>query len=314
MYDVQGAYQLYVDLIQPEGVGALHLQFEQLRARLEREGLFDEARKRPLPRFPQRIGVVTSLSGAVIHDIINVITRRFPSVELVVAPSAVQGQEAADEICEAIEALNDYGRVDLIIVARGGGSLEELWPFNEEKVARAIFGSRIPVMTGVGHETDFTIADFVADYRAPTPSAAAELAVPNRYEYRMRVDALVHSLRQSAQSRLQTQRGALEQLFGLMQRVSPQKLVDEDRQRVDDLGKQAATQVRYILNLKQEKLRSCVLQLDALNPLSILARGYSICLDEETGEVVRSVTQVAENNTLRIRVHDGDFRGRVIAP
>lgn len=314
LYEAQGVYQLYVDLVQPEGVGVLHLQFEQLRARLEREGLFDEARKRPFPRFPKRIGVVTSLSGAVIHDIINVISRRFPSIELIVAPCAVQGQEAVGEICAAIEALNEFGEVDLIIVARGGGSIEELWPFNEERVARAIYGSQIPIITGIGHETDFTIADFVADCRAPTPSAAAELAVPSQREYRMRVDALVHSLRQTMERRLQSQRGILERWLGLMQRVSPQRLIDENRQRLDDLARQATTQVRYALDLKREKLRSCARQLEALNPLSILARGYSVCLHEETGQVVKSVGQVAENDDLQIRVYDGNFRGKVIAP
>lgn len=324
VYEVQGTYQLYVDLIQPEGVGVLHLQYEELRARLEREGLFDEARKRPLPRFPQRIGVVTSLTGAVIHDIINVISRRFPSVELVISPGAVQGQEAADDVCQAIQALNSIGAIgavgwpgepeaiDIIIVARGGGSLEELWPFNEEKVARAIFGSRVPVITGIGHETDFTIADLVADCRAPTPSAAAELVVPSQQEYLSQVQSLARSMRQAMQSELQVRRGTLDQSIALMQRLSPQRLVEANRQHLDDLARQVATQARHALDLKQAELNSSMRQLDALNPVSILARGYSICIHEETGQVVKSTTQVTVDDTLQIRVHDGNLRGKVL--
>jgi exodeoxyribonuclease VII large subunit len=239
-------------------------------------------------------------------------------VELIVAPSAVQGPEAADEICQAILGLNSInwpgepGAIDVIIVARGGGSLEELWPFNEERVARAIFGSRIPVITGVGHETDFTIADFVADCRAPTPSAAAELVVPSQQEYQSQVQSLVRSLRQAIQGELLMRRGALDQSLLLMQRASPQQRVEERRQHLDDLARQVAIHSRHILNLKQAALDSNARQLDALSPFSILARGYSVCIQERTGQVVKSATQVSAEDVLQIRVHDGNLKSKVL--
>src|SRR5690606_32865740 len=182
VYERDGQYQLYVQVMEPRGVGALHVAFEQLKARLEAEGLFDPARKRPLPRLPRRVGIVTSPTGAALRDIIRVARRRFPNITLVVAPVLVQGDEAPPQVIRAIELLNQHGRVDVIIVGRGGGSLEDLWAFNDEGVARAIAASAVPVVSAVGHETDFTIADFVADVRAPTPSAAAELVVPSRAE------------------------------------------------------------------------------------------------------------------------------------
>lgn len=314
VYEPQGVYQLYVDLIQPEGVGLLQLQFERLRAQLEREGFFDPARKRPLPRFPQRIGVVTSLGGAVVHDIINVISRRFPATELVIAPCAVQGPDAAQEICDALQALNCSDLVDVIILARGGGSTEELWPFNEEIVARAIFGSRVPVIAGIGHETDFTIADLVADCRAPTPSAAAELAVPHQQECRLRIDAARRSLQRLASGFVESNRSRVARLVELMERASPSKLIDERRQRLDDLVRQAALRARHTLDLREERLQSAGRQLASLNPVSILRRGYSVCVHEATGQVVKSVQQVAENDYLKIRVFDGTLRGKVVEP
>ncbi len=313
IYDVQGVYQLYADLIRPEGVGLLHLQFEELRARLEREGLFHEARKRPLPRFPRRIGVVTSPTGAVLHDIITVITRRFPFIDLVLAPSLVQGDGAADEICQAIEALNEFAEVDLIILARGGGSIEELWPFNEEKVARAIYGSRVPVITGIGHETDFTIADWVADCRAPTPSVAAELAVPNQHECQMQLDALRNRLLQTAQARVDARRSECRHLVEGLARTSPIALLQRQKQRVDDLSRWMDVQVRHYLDLEREKLRSLAAQLESLSPHKTLARGYSVCRRAADGKVVSSVSQVADGDELVIRVYDGEFQGEVIS-
>src|SRR5919201_1753792 len=190
IYEQRGEYQMYVTVVHPAGAGLLNLRFEELRARLEREGLFDPARKRPLPRFPRRVGVVTSPSGAGFHDVVNVLSRRFPAVEIVLAPTPVQGEEAAPLIAFGLEALNQFAEPDAILVVRGGGSLEDLWAFNEEIVARAIYGSRAPVISGVGHETDLTIADLAADLRAPTPSAAAELVVPDWRECVARGQAL----------------------------------------------------------------------------------------------------------------------------
>ncbi|MCK4965058.1 MAG: exodeoxyribonuclease VII large subunit, partial [Dehalococcoidia bacterium] len=194
IYEVSGALQFYVDVVQPEGVGVLQLEFERLKAKLADEGLFEPARKRALPSFPRRIGVITSPDSAALHDIINIISRRYPLVELVLAPTQVQGNAAAPGIVQAFDAINRTEEIDLVILARGGGSLEELWAFNEEKVARAIYASRAPVISGIGHDTDFTIADFVADKRAPTPSAAAELAVPQRAELEARLQSLSRTL------------------------------------------------------------------------------------------------------------------------
>ena len=310
IYEPQGTYQLYADLIQPEGVGLLYLQFEELRARLEREGLFDAARKRPLPRFPRRIGVVTSPKGAVFRDIVNVIGRRFPLAELVLAPTLVQGEGAAESICQALQAIDEFGDVDLVILARGGGSLEDLWPFNEERVARAIFASRVPVISGVGHETDFTIADWVADLRAPTPSAAAELAVPDWRECLADVEAQRGRLVQAAQSILAERRREVAEASAALAGLSPARTLERYRQAVDDLLAAGARSVRHRLALERERLRSRRLQLQALSPADVLARGYSLCTHLGTGRVIKRVGEVAAGDLFAVRVADGEFRGK----
>ena len=311
LYEPQGSLQFYVDLVQPEGVGMLRLRFEALRAALEREGLFDPARKRPLPRYPQRLGVVTSPTGAALRDIIQVVSRRFPSVELVLAPASVQGEQAVDEICEALVALNEADCVDLIILARGGGSLEDLWPFNEERVARAIYASRIPVICGVGHETDVTIADLVADLRAPTPSAAAEMAVPDIRECRDQVWALCSRLRAAAQAELSARRTRLTHTATSLRQASPLAYIEERRQRVDDLARAAAVHARHWQELRRERVRGLGQKLEALDPRSVLGRGYSLVWLLEGRRLVRRVQQVTAGDAIQIEVCDGPFRARV---
>lgn len=305
VYEVSGQVQLYLDLVQPQGVGALYLKFEHLRRQLEAEGLFDPARKRKLPRFPRRIGVVTSPTGAAVRDIIQVIGRRFPAVELVIAPTLVQGEGAAAGIVAALETLGRDGDVDVIIVARGGGSIEDLWPFNEESVARAIFASRAPVVTGIGHETDVTIADLVADLRAPTPSAAAAAAVPDRLEYLGLVTAAQRRGAAAVFGRLEGLRLRLQARKEALHRLVPPPPLRRRRQQVDDLAARASTRVNHALDLWRERLRSRELQLSALDPGAVLGRGFSLCWHVSTGRVVRSVGQVAMGDGVQVQVADG---------
>lgn len=288
IYEVSGALQFYVDVVQPEGMGMLHLEFERLKAKLAEEGLFEPARKRALPPFPQRIGVVTSPDSAVLHDIINIISRRYPLVELVLAPTPVQGDGAATGIVQAFNTINDTEGIDLVILARGGGSLEELWAFNEERVARAIYASRVPVISGVGHDTDFTIADFVADKRAPTPSAAAELAVPHRAELEARL-----------QSHSRALVAALSREFA------------QYRQRIDELTRVASMHLGNLLTISQEKLRGRELKLGSLSPLATLERGYALVQHSATCEVISRIDQVHRGDAIDVKVSDGQFKSRV---
>ncbi|HID64792.1 MAG TPA: exodeoxyribonuclease VII large subunit [Anaerolineae bacterium] len=311
VYEAGGRYQLYVDDIQPAGAGLLYLQFEALKERLAAEGLFDAERKRTLPPFPRRLGVVTSPTAAALRDIVNVLKRRYPLVEVVLSPTLVQGDEAPSRIVAAIEALNQHADVDAIIVARGGGSLEELWAFNDERVARAIYASRVPVVTGVGHETDFTIADFVADVRAPTPSAAAELVVPDRQELRGAVESWRRRLAQLMEGRIEGERRALQYREQALRRFSPQAQIDSYRQRIDDLMHAALAGLKHRLALARERLRTLDSQLQTLSPLATLERGYAIARHLGTGKVVKSVAQVVAGDRLEVRVSDGQFESTV---
>jgi exodeoxyribonuclease VII large subunit len=288
IYEVSGALQFYVDVVQPEGVGLLQLEFERLKAKLADEGLFEPARKRALPSFPRRIGVITSPDSAALHDIINIISRRYPLVELVLAPTQVQGNAAAPGIVQAFDAINRTEEIDLVILARGGGSLEELWAFNEEKVARAIYASRAPVVSGIGHDTDFTIADFVADKRAPTPSAAAELAVPQRAELEARLQSLSRTLV-----------AALSREFG------------QYRQRIDELTRVTSIHLSNFTNISREKLRGQELKLGSLSPLATLGRGYALVQHSATGEVICHIDQVHRGDAIQVKVSDGQFGSRV---
>jgi exodeoxyribonuclease VII large subunit len=311
LYEQRGEYQLYVNVVHPAGAGLLNLRFEELRARLEREGLFDPERKRPLPTFPRRIGLVTSPVGAVLHDILNVVSRRFPGVEIVLASTPVQGEEAAPLIAFAIEALNEVAEPDVILVARGGGSLEDLWPFNEEVVARAIFGSTAPVVSGVGHETDVTIADLVADLRAPTPSAAAELIVPDRREWVDRSQGLYARLLDAARARLAARRYDLDELETRLRRHSPRTRIAERRLATDLLAERALTRLRHRLALRRAHLAGRDAQLRALDPLAVLARGYSIIRNRTTGALVRRPDDVFPGAPIEVRVAGGQFAATV---
>ncbi len=312
MYEARGDVQLYVDEIKLAGAGALWQEFERLRARLDAEGLFAAEHKRALPQFPRTIGVATSREGAVFHDICNVLSRRYPLVEILLAPTLVQGETAAPMIVGAIQTINQFD-IDVLIVARGGGSIEDLWAFNEEIVARAIYDSHVPVISAVGHETDFTIADFVADVRAPTPSAAAELAVPDARELRAGVRFDQQQLARLTRDRIDAARVELSRQMYALQRNSPQARVENDRQRVDDLARRVAARAMQLLELKRGGLNGAARQLAALNPDATLARGYAIVREKKTGRVVKRTAKVRGKKDIQVRVSDGEFEARTNA-
>jgi exodeoxyribonuclease VII large subunit len=307
VYPPRGSYQLLVDELHPAGWGDLHARFEQLRERLKEEGYLDAERKQPLPDFPRVLGIVTSPQAAALRDVLNVLSRRYPLVQVLLAPTLVQGDQAPPQIVAALQALDARDDVDLILLVRGGGSLEELWAFNDEGVARAIAACRHPVVSGVGHETDFTIADFVADLRAPTPSAAAELAVPDQADLRQRLGGWVDQLAGSMERRLSQMRQALELQQRTMRRLSPQARVDTLRQQVDDLTRRASRALAHRLDLHHSGLAGLQSRLVALSPQATLERGYAIVRRTETGELVHSVAQVGCGDALSIRVQDGEF-------
>ena len=307
VYPARGSYQLYVDQMRPAGRGDLHARFEALRDQLRAEGLFEPSLKRPCPPFPRVVGIVTSLQAAALRDVLHVLRRRYPLAQVLLAPTLVQGDQAPAQMVAALEALNARDDVDLILLVRGGGSLEELWAFNDEALARAIAASRHPVVTGVGHETDFTIADFVADLRAPTPSAAAEMVVPDRAELEQHVARRVEQLQASLEQRLDQAARALAQQQRSLQRVSPQGRIDTHRQRVDDVMRQTNRALAHRLALHRSALEGTQARLLALSPLATLERGYAIVRREKTGAVVHSVAQVQADDDLAIQVHDGEF-------
>lgn len=310
VYEARGRYQLYVDEIQPAGRGILHLEFEALKKKLAAEGLFDEARKRPLPAHPRRIGVVTSPQAAALRDICHVLARRYALPEVILAPALVQGDEAPAQIVAALQAVN-LAEVDVVILARGGGSLEELWAFNDERVARAIAASQTPVVCGVGHETDYTIADFAADVRAPTPSAAAELVVPDGVELRQALRGLQMRLVASIGQQLSKKGHSVEQQRQTLARYSPVRIIDEYRQRVDGLAQAGQRATVHRLALARERLNSRVTQLRALDPKATLARGYAIVSRLDTRRPVTSVQHVQPGDALSVQVKDGAFESVV---
>ena len=302
-YERGGTTDFVIDIAMPQGMGELALELERLKLRLEQEGLFQESRKRALPRFPSVVGVVTSPSGSVWHDIQNVILRRYPLAELVLAPTVVQGPAAVPSIIDALERLNTDGRAEVVIVARGGGSLEDLWPFNEEAVARAVYKSRIPVVSAIGHETDYTIIDYVADLRAPTPSAAAELVVPDGGALRRQVADLAARSAQGAFLALRTNRRQVERLADRLESGLPD--CDSWRRRVDDLARVAATAMVNHLALARSRVHSLHVQLEALNPAATLNRGFSMVERADPSQVVTSKSQVSPSDSLSITVSDG---------
>ncbi|MCE2464871.1 MAG: exodeoxyribonuclease VII large subunit [Dehalococcoidia bacterium] len=304
-YEARGDVQLVADLVMPEGTGPLHLQLEKLKMQLEEEGLFELSRKRSLPPLPRTIGVVTSPTGAVFHDICNIIGRRFPLVEILLAPATVQGESAAPAIVAAIKALNEQSSADIIILARGGGSLEELWPFNEEQVARGIYGSRIPVVSAVGHETDFTIADYVADLRASTPSAAAEMVVPDRRAIIREVFGREEEMERAFKDLVSHYRGSVESLAVQALQRTPD--FPTWRRRVDDLARAAATPLWEHLTSLKYQVTGFGDQLKALNPNAILERGYAVVETQPEGRIVRSSEQVRPGQQLKLRVAEGSI-------
>jgi exodeoxyribonuclease VII large subunit len=352
VYERDGQYQFYVVQMQPDGIGSLYVAFEQLKRKLEEEGLFDAARKKPIPRFPRAVGVITSPTGAAIQDILTTLRRRFPHVPVLLCPVHVQGKLAAPSIVRAISLMQQHGGVDVLIVGRGGGSLEELWAFNEEIVARAIAACRIPVISAVGHETDFTIADFVADLRAPTPTAAAELAVPHHLELRQhvwqlgqrleqalrwhvasrrerlerlrrspylahperqlmqpaeRLDRLRERLGAALESRVGRQREALLKLERNLHAHHPRQQVILAARRHDSASRALVQAARNTLDRKRMLFASAVRQLDALSPLKVMQRGYSLVYDERMETVIKSISQVQPGDLVRVRLKDGQL-------
>ncbi len=314
VYEQGGTYQLYVDHLEGAGVGRLWLEFERLKARLEAEGLFEESRKRPIPARPGRLGIVTSPTAAALRDILRTLARRYPLVDLLLAPTAVQGADAPPGIVAALDLLNRWSverePLDAIILARGGGSLEELWAFNDERVARAIAASAVPVITGVGHETDFTIADFVADLRAPTPTGAATLASPDGRELSATVAGLLGQAERQLWGRLEVEQTRVANLTARLRRVSPAARLATDRQRVDDLTRRAGLALAGRLRHERERVRGQGLRLAALDPRGVLARGYAIVTAAD-GAVVYSVAQAIPGAAIAVRVADGAFGARV---
>lgn len=333
VYPPRGNYQILITRLEPAGVGALQLAFEQLKKKLEAEGLFNPARKRPLPRFPRTVGLVTAPSGAAVRDMLNVLNRRFSGLHILLMPVKVQGAGSAEEIAKAIRDFNRFfPEVDVLIAGRGGGSIEDLWAFNEEVVARAIFESRIPIISAVGHEVDFTIADFVADLRAPTPSAAAELVIGNKLELlqhldhlvrrlaqishkletaEMRVDDLFQRMQRSLEQKISLIQITLERLSNRLGRISPIARLDDYRHRMKLANEKLRSSQGRLLERQRFRLESLAQKLQLLNPTAIMERGYSIVRVEKTGRVVRKVSDVKMGDKLLIQVWKGKITAKV---
>ena len=310
VYEVGGLYQLYVDQLQPAGRGDLAVAFERLKDKLAAEGLFDAERKQPIPPFPRKIGIVTSADAAALRDILNVLQRRNPLVSVLVAPTLVQGEGAPPQIVRALRRLDGRDDIDLILIARGGGSIEDLWAFNDERVARTIYAARHPIISGVGHETDFTITDFVADLRAPTPSAAAELAVPDLSGVRPALAGMGAQLAAALSDTLAVRRQTMRARAQLLLLLSPRRLLDSDRQQVDALAGRLAAGLGRGLDRRRGRLAVAAAELSAVSPVATLARGFAIVRDAE-GRLIRSVSQTRPGTAITIQLGDGSFGAQV---
>ena len=310
VFERDGVYQIYCKSMMEDGMGDLHEKFEQLKAKLEGEGLFDEKHKKSIPIFPKVIGVLTSQTGAVIRDIINVSSRRNPNVYIRLLPVPVQGPGASEQIAEKIKIMNEKKLADVIIVGRGGGSLEDLWPFNEEIVARAIYNSEIPIISAVGHETDFTIADFVADLRAPTPSAAAELAVPDIFELKQKIQNYQNRYRIALKKKLEVMKLRLEKVMKSRAFTDPKRKIIDDSILLDNLVKRLEKTIKDLQNSKTNKYKELIAKLDTLSPLKTLIRGYS--LTEKDGQIVKSVKQINKGDLISIRFTDGKKEAEIL--
>ncbi|MCL2487949.1 MAG: exodeoxyribonuclease VII large subunit [Oscillospiraceae bacterium] len=311
LYERDGAFQLYIEEMQPDGVGSLQLAYEQLKNRLAAEGLFDEKSKKTLPRFPARIGVITSPTGAAVRDIISVLKRRYPLAVVVLAPVQVQGEAAALQLIAALERLNQLRAADAIIIGRGGGSLEDLWAFNDERLARAVKASVIPVISAVGHETDFTICDFAADLRAPTPSAAAELAVPDRSQLSIRIREIQQSTAKALHNRVTREHTRLSALRSRRCLSAPTFFVDEQRMKLDFLTRLLTANAQTVTNQSDRRLAAVTAKLDALSPLKVLARGYAIA--KKDGQAVLSAGALTAGDRISLCFADGGAECDVIS-
>ena len=307
IYEVGGQYQLYADVLRPVGEGALYAEFLRLKSMLEAEGLFDSSRKREIPQLPRRIGIVTSSTGAALRDMLNTLRRRLPIADVVLAPSPVQGADAPPALVAALQNLNRI-QPDVILVARGGGSIEDLWAFNDERVVRAVAASDAPVISGVGHETDFTLTDFASDLRAPTPTAAAELATPvTLYDLASAMSDLGQRVEMALANLIQNNRVALASVESRLKFYSPARRLQSERQRADEWSRRLVAASAHRLALEAEKVAGLGKRLVALSPFEVLARGYAVVTRSADGSLIRSVGQVKENEVIEVRVSDGQF-------
>lgn len=310
VFERDGVYQIYAKALKQEGIGDLHAEYEKLKAKLEQEGLFNKEHKKAIPVMPKCIGVLTSNTGAVIRDIINVSTRRNSNVYIKLLPVPVQGQGAAEKIAEAIQIMNKEKLADVLIVARGGGSLEDLWPFNEEIVARAIYNSEIPVISAVGHETDFTIADFVSDLRAPTPSAAAELAVPNCSEIQLKLKTYENRLKNALYKKVEVMKLRYEKCMKSKAYTSPLQKINEYYMLIDKNEKALENKIQVILKEKKAYMIEWISKLDALSPLKTLSRGYSIV--QKDNKIVKTVKELKHGDSIKLRLTDGEKEAKIL--
>ena len=303
VYERDGIYQIYVKIMEEDGLGDLYTKYKELKEKLEKEGLFDETHKQKIPLMPKVIGVLTSQTGSVIRDIINVSTRRNPNVYIRLLPVPVQGEGAAEKIADGIEFMNENNLADVLILARGGGSLEDLWPFNEEIVARSIYDSKIPIISAVGHETDFSISDFVADLRAPTPSAAAELAVPNVYEVKRKIESYQDRLRMALIKKVEVMRLRYDKCIASSTFREPLRKVNDNYLLIDNFLKRLEASIKIKQEKEKNKYVELVSKLDALSPLKTLSRGYSIA--EKYGKIVKSKEELKKGDKIDLRFTDG---------
>lgn len=310
VFERDGVYQIYCKAMQEDGMGSLHTKFEELKAKLEKEGLFSAEHKKKIPFMPKCIGVLTSNTGAVIRDIINVSTRRNPNVYIKLLPVPVQGEGAGEKIADAIKVMNEKKLADVIIVARGGGSLEDLWPFNEEIVARAIYESELPIISAVGHETDFTIADFVADLRAPTPSAAAELAVPNINDVKLKLDSYNNRYKIGLKKKIELVKLRYEKVMNSRVFKEPLQGINEKYLQVDMKIKSIENAIMNILKDNRSRAVTAIAKLDTLSPLKTLSRGY--CITTINGKIIKSVDDTKKDDVLDLRLKDGEIKAKVI--
>jgi exodeoxyribonuclease VII large subunit len=303
LYERDGQYQFYIDDMQPDGTGALYIAFEQLKKKLAAEGLFDESRKRTLPQFPERIGVITSPTGAALQDIINILKRRWPLASIVLYPVMVQGEKAPEQICQAIKYFSVNEKADVLIVGRGGGSIEDLWAFNDENVVRAVAASAVPVVSAVGHETDFTITDFAADLRAPTPSAAAELVSPDIESVLSHIDYLKNTLTQKAQDKIDDCAQRLDAAVSSAAMKSPESAIEIQRTRLEALRGRLENAAKSAATNAFEHLNMLTSKLDALSPLKVLTRGYAIASDDNG--IISSITKIHKGSNFKLTFCDG---------